>query len=198
MSNISTSIRFTQHKILYLNNFQKKKTFQIKLVCTQPITLLPFSTFRSPWTCLFHHENDIFLPSRKFKNFFTSSTFAYILEWSSLKEFPMLDILQYFLIHMHGGYNVENFNSAQTTWKLRANNNISRKCFHCRIFPVTIRALSRLDMFRRSLLYSKYHASLHDFYRPILVSPMPHGIKSQRELHWKISSFVCDDFAFEL
>jgi hypothetical protein len=50
-----------------------------------------------------------------------------------------------------------------------------------RIFPITIRALSRLDMFRCSILYSKYYAFMHNFYRSIFVSTLSDEIWSKQD-----------------
>lgn len=52
-------------------------------------------------------------------------------------------------------------------------------CQYCRfrIFPFAIRALSRLDLFRRSILYGKHNASMHHFHRPILVAAIPDEIR---------------------
>lgn len=61
--------------------------------------------------------------------------------------------------------------SEQTTINLE-------KCFHSRIFPAPIGALSRLDMLRRSLLYCKHHASVHHLNRPILVASISDALRT--------------------
>jgi hypothetical protein len=84
-------------------------------------------------------------------------------------------------------------------------NNISRKCFHCRIFPITIRALSRLDMLRRSILYSKYYAFMHNLNRPIFVSSISDAVWSQQDSKasraenlLRLAAIDCDELAVEL
>lgn len=50
------------------------------------------------------------------------------------------------------------------------------KYFLFRIFPLTIRALSRVDLFGCSILYSKYYASMHHLHRPLFVTTIPDAI----------------------
>lgn len=53
--------------------------------------------------------------------------------------------------------------------------------FFCRILPTTIRALSRLDMFRCSFLYSEHHALVHNLHRPLLVASLPDAIRPKQD-----------------
>lgn len=58
------------------------------------------------------------------------------------------------------------------------------QCFfslHFRIFPITIRALSRLDMFRCSILYCKYYAFMHHLHRSISVASLSDAFRSQQD-----------------
>lgn len=88
---------------------------------------------------------------------------------------------------------------------LETNNNKSRKCFHFRIFSAAIRALSRLDLFGRSFLYSKHHSFVHHFHRPIFVTSLSDALWSQQntkasrpENLFCLAAVNCDEFTAEL
>lgn len=74
-----------------------------------------------------------------------------------------------------------------------------------RIFPTTIRALPRLDLFRRSFLYRQHHAPLHNFDRPVSVAALPDALRSQQDAQagraenlFRVASVDCDEPSTEL
>lgn len=74
-----------------------------------------------------------------------------------------------------------------------------------RIFPTTIRALPRLDLFRRSFLYRQHHAPLHNFNRPVSVVALPDALRSQQDAQagraenlFRVASVDCDEPSTEL
>lgn len=79
------------------------------------------------------------------------------------------------------------------------------KYFRCRIFPITIRALSRLDLLGCTLLYSKYHALVHNLHRSISVLEVSDAFRTQQnsqksstENFLRVAAIDCDELAAEL